>query len=114
MTRVPETAFGLARYAPVLDPAVALGLTRAERATIGGARASERAAGILAAKHAALRLERGWQLEELEVLRFEHAAPVLLVGGRRVGVRLSVAHAGGLAVAAATADLRRLTAVHPS
>jgi hypothetical protein len=79
-----RVAFALVPYPNVLDR-----------------RGAERAAAILAAKHASLGLNDAWALEELAVVRRENASPLLRVAGRDVGVRLSVAHGDGLAVAAA-------------
>jgi hypothetical protein len=87
---VPRVAFSLLRYPQ----------------NGGDRRAAERAAAILAAKRAAVRLNSSWELEALEIVRRENAAPLLRVGGLQVGVRVSVAHSDGLAVAAVTSRQR--------
>lgn len=93
------------RYAAVpyqgsLVPGALDGLTRLELAGIRGPQECQRAAAVAAVKQAARRLFPAWDLADLEVLRRQHAAPVLRVDEWTVDVQLTVAHADGLAVAA--------------
>jgi hypothetical protein len=92
--------YAAVRYQASLDPGTLEGLTRLELAGVRGPQESQRAAAVTAVKRAALRLCPGWELADLEVLRRQHASPVLRVAGQAVGVQVSVAHADGLAVAA--------------
>ena len=97
MTPVRYAAVG---YEASLAPSALDGLTRLELAGIRGPYECERAAAVAAAKQAALRLFPAWKLADLEVLRRQHAGPMLRVAARAAVVQVSVAHAGGLAVAA--------------
>ena len=92
--------YAAVRYRAGLDSGALDGLTRLELAGVRGPRESERAAAVAAVKQAALRVYPGWDLADLEVLRREHAGPVLRVAGRIADVQVSVGHASGLAVAA--------------
>jgi hypothetical protein len=92
--------YAAVRYQASLDPGALDGLTRLELAGVRGPHESERAAAVAAVKRAALRLCPGWELAEVEVLRRQHAGPVLRVSGQLADVQVSVAHADGLAVAA--------------
>jgi hypothetical protein len=97
---VTPVRYAAVRYQADLDPGALDGLSRLELAGVRGPRESERAAAVAAVKRAALRLCPGWELADLEVLRRQQAGPVLRVAGLVVDVQVSVAHAGGLAVAA--------------
>jgi len=97
---VTAVRYAAVRYGASLDPGAAGGLTRLELAAVRGPREGERAAAMSAVKRAARRLCPDWELADLEVLRRQHAGPVLRVGGRVVRVQVSVSHAEGLAVAA--------------
>lgn len=100
----PSVVFMPVRYGPRLSPEHRALLTRQELASLGAARGAERAAGIVALKHAAIRLgaellPEAPEWSQLVVRRREHAAPVLELGGVPVTWRVSVAHGDGLAVA---------------
>jgi hypothetical protein len=97
---IRTVAFGVVRYG---DRQVLTGLTRIERASLGAARPAERAAAVAAVKQAACRLRPQWSADELEVLRREHAGPLLRVCGAITPIRVSVAHSDGLALAVVTA-----------
>jgi hypothetical protein len=97
----PPASFALAVYRPDAppDPATLAALTRVERAALGTARPGERAAAILAAKRALGRILPGLGPLDVEILRRQWSAPRVLVHGIAVPVRVSLSHAGGLAVA---------------
>lgn len=97
-------AFAAVPYTDGPDPAALAALTRLERASLGHADAPQRAAAILATKHAVQRLHPGLALHEIEVLRRQHSAPVLRLRGRQAPLSLSLSHGDGLAVAALLAD----------
>ena len=90
-----QASFALHRYAAGSAPD-GPPLSRRERSSLGSGRAAERAAAILAVKQAYALLGAGGQVE---VVRREHAGPVLRVDGAAVPVSVSVAHSDGLAVA---------------
>jgi hypothetical protein len=98
--RYGAVRYGAVRYGASLASGALDGLTRLELAGIRGPNESERAAAVAAAKQAALRLCPDWEIADLEILRRQHAGPVLRVAGRVTDVQVSVAHADGLAVAA--------------
>jgi len=97
---VTPVRFAAERYYGRLDPGVLEELTRLELAGARGPYECQRVAAVLAVKRAALRLCPDWAPADLEILRRPNAAPVLRVAGQVVGVQVSLAHAGGLAVAA--------------
>ncbi|MEV6104759.1 hypothetical protein AB0M28_08580 [Streptomyces sp. NPDC051940] len=94
-------AFAAVPYGPLPDPGWAASLTATERASLGTARPAERAAAIMAAKLAVLRLLPGLTARDVEVLRRHGCAPALRIAGLDgPPPSLSLAHSDGLAVAA--------------
>lgn len=105
----PRAAFAGVRYGSTVHPQHQRLLTRQELASIGQRRGPERAAGLIAVKHAALSLGAtllaqppGWG--DLVVRRRENAAQVVELAGRPMTWRVSVSHCDGLAVAALMID----------
>ncbi|MYS21714.1 Phosphopantetheinyl transferase (holo-ACP synthase) [Streptomyces sp. DvalAA-14] len=96
-------AFAAERYGDRVLPPLPADLTRWELGSLGGRRAPERLAAILAAKRAVRRLFGDLEPRDIEILRRENSAPLLRIRGSASGLSLSLSHGGGLAVAAVLA-----------
>lgn len=94
------SAFAVAHYGQAVEQQASAELSRWELAGLGGRRAPERIAAIIAAKHAVRSLFPELEPRDIEVLRRENSAPLLRIHGSASALSLSLSHAGGLAVAA--------------